>query len=162
MFFTNYSAQTLFDSLFLFLFNTLYSAVPILVYGMLEQNRPARALLNTPRLYAQNARNCRMSRRAVSLWLVEGVWHAFVSFFMWYLLWQQVTTTDRDIYVFQTAVSQTCVIIVNLKVHKKEKKIFLIFSYKEIHNGAVAMSYMRKGFLIYEEMRKYEEAVSHI
>ncbi len=32
--------------------------------------------------------------------------------------------------------------------------------------GAVANSYIRKGFLIYEEMRKYfvifEEAVSHI
>jgi hypothetical protein len=32
--------------------------------------------------------------------------------------------------------------------------------------GAVAKSYMRKGFLIYEEMRtyltKYEEAFSHI
>jgi hypothetical protein len=27
--------------------------------------------------------------------------------------------------------------------------------YKEIQNGAVAKSYMRKGFLIYEKMRKY-------
>ncbi len=36
---------------------------------------------------------------------------------------------------------------------KKEKKNFLI--YKEIQMGAVAKSYMRKGFLIYEEMRKY-------
>jgi hypothetical protein len=47
---------------------------------------------------------------------------------------------------------------------KKENQIFLIC--KEIQNGAVAKSYMRKGFLIYEEMRKslliYEEAVSHI
>jgi hypothetical protein len=47
---------------------------------------------------------------------------------------------------------------------KKEDQIFLI--YKEIKNGAVAKSYIRKGFLIYEEMRKYltiyEEAVSHI
>ncbi len=47
---------------------------------------------------------------------------------------------------------------------KKEKKIFLI--YKEIQSGAVAKSYMRKGFLIYEEKRKYfpiyEETVSHI
>ncbi len=47
---------------------------------------------------------------------------------------------------------------------KKENQIFLIF--KEIQRGAVAKSYMRKGFLIYEEMRKYfpvyEEAVSHI
>jgi hypothetical protein len=47
---------------------------------------------------------------------------------------------------------------------KKEKKIFLI--YKEIQMRSGAQSYMRKGFLIYEEMRKYfviyEEAISHI
>ncbi len=47
---------------------------------------------------------------------------------------------------------------------KKENNIFLI--YKEIQMGVVARSYMRKGFLIYEEMRKYlviyEEAVIHI
>ncbi len=47
---------------------------------------------------------------------------------------------------------------------KKGNQIFLIN--KEIQNGAVAKSYMRQGFLIYEEMRKYfsiyEEAVSHI
>jgi hypothetical protein len=35
---------------------------------------------------------------------------------------------------------------------KKENYIFL--TYKEIQSGAVAKSYMRKGFLIYEEMRK--------
>jgi hypothetical protein len=37
---------------------------------------------------------------------------------------------------------------------------------KEIQGGAVAKSYMKKGFLIYEEMQKYfpiyGEAVSHI
>ncbi len=47
---------------------------------------------------------------------------------------------------------------------KLENLIFLM--YKEIQNGAVAKSYMRKGFLLYKEMRKYfpiyEEAVSHI
>jgi hypothetical protein len=44
---------------------------------------------------------------------------------------------------------------------KKENKIFPIC--KEIQSGAVAKSYMRTGFLIYGEMRKYfpinEEAV---
>jgi hypothetical protein len=44
---------------------------------------------------------------------------------------------------------------------KKENQIFLIYQ-----SGAVSKSYMRRGFLIYEEMRKYfpiyEEAVSHI
>ena len=47
---------------------------------------------------------------------------------------------------------------------KKENQIFLI--YREIQSGAVAKSYIRKGFLIYEDMRKYfpifEEAFSHI
>jgi hypothetical protein len=47
---------------------------------------------------------------------------------------------------------------------KKENQIFLI--YKKMQSGAFAKSYMRKGFLIYEEMRKYfpicEEAVSKI
>ncbi len=36
---------------------------------------------------------------------------------------------------------------------KKENQIFLI--YREIQSGAVAKSYMRKGFLIYEDMGKY-------
>ncbi len=48
--------------------------------------------------------------------------------------------------------------------YKKEKKIVLI--YKESQMRSVAKSYIRKGFLIFEEMRKYlvtyEEAVSHI
>ncbi len=52
----------------------------------------------------------------------------------------------------------------NCTDNKKTTQFFPI--YKEIHNGAVANSYMRKGFLIYEEMSKflviYEEAVSYI
>jgi hypothetical protein len=36
---------------------------------------------------------------------------------------------------------------------KKENEILLI--YKEIQMGLVAKSYSRKGFQIYEEMRKY-------
>jgi hypothetical protein len=47
---------------------------------------------------------------------------------------------------------------------KKENKFFL--TYQEIQSGAVAKSYMRKGFQIYEKISKYfpiyEEAVSYI
>jgi hypothetical protein len=60
--------------------------------------------------------------------------------------------------------TDSTVIQYRVRTDKKENKIFLI--YKEIQSGAVAKSFMRKGFLIYEEMRKffpiYEEAVSHI
>jgi hypothetical protein len=54
--------------------------------------------------------------------------------------------------------------VVGVHTDKKENQICSI--YKEIQSGAVAKSYMRKGFLLSEEMRKYlaiyEEAVSHI
>ncbi len=40
-----------------------------------------------------------------------------------------------------------------LYTDRKENQIFLI--YKEIQSGAVAKSYMRYGFLIYDDMRKY-------
>ncbi len=44
---------------------------------------------------------------------------------------------------------------------KKEKKIFLI--HKDIQMGAVAKSYLYgKGFLIYEEMRKYMRKCANI
>jgi hypothetical protein len=62
----------------------------------------------------------------------------------------------------------SCILICSaaksLHTDKKDIKIFLIF--KEIKMGSAAKSYMRKGFLKYEEMRKffsiYEDAVSHI
>ncbi len=50
--------------------------------------------------------------------------------------------------------------IVVLYTDKKENKIFLI--YKEIQSGAVAKSYMRKGFLIYGEIKKTAQIFPHI
>ncbi len=49
--------------------------------------------------------------------------------------------------------SVTCTYRVGLYTDKKENQIFLI--YKKFHNGAVTKTYMRNGFLLYEELRKY-------
>jgi hypothetical protein len=55
-------------------------------------------------------------------------------------------------------------VIVTRYTDKKEERTFL--KYREIQSGAVAKSYIRNGFLKYDEMQKYfpiyEEAVSHI
>ncbi len=49
--FSNWSAQSLFDSFFLFLFNTIYTSLPIIVYGLFEQNFSETELLQDPKLY---------------------------------------------------------------------------------------------------------------
>jgi hypothetical protein len=76
----------------------------------------------------------------------------------------------KKVYGTETEILRICI-----KAHKreeanirytdeKENQIFLVS--KEIQSGAVAKSYMRKGFLIYEDMLKYfpiyEDAVSFI
>jgi hypothetical protein len=43
---------------------------------------------------------------------------------------------------------------------KKVNQIFLI--YKEIQSGAVAKSYMRKGFLIHEKIKKNAQIFPHV
>jgi hypothetical protein len=52
----------------------------------------------------------------------------------------------------KTHVDTTAFFSVSCALIKKENEIFLI--YKKIQTGAVAKSFMRKGFL-YEEMGKY-------
>ncbi len=72
----------------------------------------------------------------------------------------------RDVWIRTQSAAEAIGRATNLATHtdKKENQVFLI--YKEIQSGADAKSYMRKRFLIYEEMRKYfpiyEEAVCHI
>jgi hypothetical protein len=70
------------------------------------------------------------------------------------------STAARETWIIQGALRATP----RKNTDEKENQIFL--KYKEIQNGAVENSYMRKGFLIYEEMQKYlaiyDEAVRHI
>jgi hypothetical protein len=59
---------------------------------------------------------------------------------------------ERDLYNGSEA-RDFCTEAESYLTDKKENQIFLI--YKEIQNGAIAKSFMMKGFLIYKEMRKY-------
>ena len=52
--YSNWSAQTLFESMFLFLFNTIYVCIPVVIYGLGEQNYSPEKLLDKPHLYAQH------------------------------------------------------------------------------------------------------------
>ncbi len=64
--------------------------------------------------------------------------------------WRSVTFGDR--YQLEISIiggSNQLEVGINWCTEKKEKQIFLV--YKNIQSGAVAKSYMRKGFLINEE-----------
>ncbi len=73
---------------------------------------------------------------------------------------------EKWIFLFSTLALYVFVLLRGKGWRKLTKLLRHIHVYKEIQSGAVTKSYMRNGFLIYEEMRQYfpiyEEAVSHI
>ena len=60
-FYTNFSAQSLFDDFNLPSFNMLYTAVPIFIFSFLARNHSEARLLQLPGLYTRIAHNALLS-----------------------------------------------------------------------------------------------------
>lgn len=53
-------------------FNLLFTSLPILLYGLLEQDHSAKKLMRHPYLYKLNKKNYLMSRKQFMVWLLLG------------------------------------------------------------------------------------------
>ena len=53
-FYSNFSASSLFEGNFLFLFNTFYTSVPVVIYGLLEKRFPSSTLGECTLLHRRN------------------------------------------------------------------------------------------------------------
>jgi len=62
-------------------FNFLFTSVPILLYGLLEQNYNAEKLMKRPYLYKLNRNNYLMSRQQFTVWLFLGL-HIILHYFI--------------------------------------------------------------------------------
>jgi len=74
--FSNFSGISLFESMFLFLYNTIYTAVPIVVYGVAEQTYTGTVLTNNPELYTLNRGNREMCWITIAVQFLIGLWHS--------------------------------------------------------------------------------------
>ncbi|KAK6644623.1 hypothetical protein RUM43_000891 [Polyplax serrata] len=81
LFFSGYSAQSLYDGAYLTGYNTIFTSFPILIYGLFEQNYKETELEKEPALYLINNRNTLMSWRNFLSWFSLGLWHSIVVFF---------------------------------------------------------------------------------
>ena len=117
-FLSNFSAQSLFDSNFLFLYNTLFTAVPVMIYGIAEQKFSSQTLVHNPRFYTMNRFGTRMS--ILFQWCLFGVWHTVAIFFGWLLFLNNDTTcncgSDMDLASWGAQIGGTCVTVVSLKI----------------------------------------------
>ena len=118
MFFSNYSGNTLYESYFLVMYNSLYTSVPVMVHAILEQNIPSEKLISKPSLYKNNRNNSLMSHNYLIKWTGLGLWHSMTTFFVFYFLFN---TSQTDWLSLQTAVAQAVTVVVNVKLLLESK-----------------------------------------
>lgn len=131
--FNRFSSQSIYDAINLALFNIVFTSVPILAYGLFEQNIPQTELLENPKLYKQNAKNRLLQVDQTLLWLVEGLFQSTVVFFAFYFLLSDSTGFKSDMSSlemtsFGVSVFTAIIIIANLRLllHAKFWNVILV------------------------------------
>uniref|UniRef100_A0A182MFI1 Phospholipid-transporting ATPase n=1 Tax=Anopheles culicifacies TaxID=139723 RepID=A0A182MFI1_9DIPT len=82
-----FSNQSVYDSVFLTLYNVVYTAIPVLVLALTEKPYQEQTLLNTPSLYQKVAGNKQYAWKYFIGWMVIGVYHLSIIYFFTYAEW---------------------------------------------------------------------------
>ncbi|VDO00787.1 unnamed protein product [Rodentolepis nana] len=85
-FYSQFSTQTVFSSIYLLCYNVIMTSSPIVVYGIMEMRYPETVLLSTPMIYKAISRNAFLSWKNFALWNTFGLWHSIVLFYGCYIL----------------------------------------------------------------------------
>lgn len=116
-----YSTQSIYDSLFLTLYNVIFTAVPVLVLALTDKTYTEQKLLENPLLYLETIGNRKFKWPHFSEWMLLGVFHALIIYYMTYFLWLQdpiLLSTEHpgSLYMLGTQLMHNLVVVVNLKL----------------------------------------------
>ncbi|XP_076237899.1 phospholipid-transporting ATPase IF [Calliopsis andreniformis] len=118
---SGFSTQAFYDGMFLMLFNLLFTSMPILVYGLLEQDYSADKLLRYPYMYKMYKNNYLMTGTQFLIWTLLGFWHTLVAYYMphCFIYINPVAlynNTPIDQWTFSVLVSHLVTLMANLVV----------------------------------------------
>lgn len=85
-FYSRFSAQTIFSSIYLLCYNLIMTSSPIVVYGVTEMRFPEAFLLSNPMIYKAMSRNRALSWSKFFIWNAFGLWHSIGLFYGCYIL----------------------------------------------------------------------------
>ncbi|VUZ47839.1 unnamed protein product, partial [Hymenolepis diminuta] len=84
--FSLFSSQSIYDNLYLLIYNITMTSIPIIFYGIFEQRLPESTLMTVPDIYMTISRNKYLSWMNFFTWTAFSVWHGIVIFFGTYFL----------------------------------------------------------------------------
>uniref|UniRef100_A0A6G3MH07 Phospholipid-transporting ATPase IA (Trinotate prediction) n=1 Tax=Henneguya salminicola TaxID=69463 RepID=A0A6G3MH07_HENSL len=81
-----FSSQIIFSKVHITLYNVFYSSLPPFCFGLLDQSCSLEAQYNVPYLYESIRRSSPFSIKRFYAWLLNGVLHSSLIFFLCYAL----------------------------------------------------------------------------
>lgn len=112
-----YSGTSFYESWSLSMFNTLFTSLPVIFLGILEQDLSAATLLAVPELYSQGQRGEAFNIRKYFGWMFMATLEALLVYFMVVSLfsWPGLTG-DNGIFAMGDLSFGICVVIINTKL----------------------------------------------
>lgn len=125
-FYSLFSSQSVYDSLFLTLYNVIYTSLPILFISLTEKAFSEETLLNQPELYKRNINNKGLHWEYFIGWILFAFYHTLITYYFTYYVF---STNDillnigqpAEFSCFGTLLMEIVVIVVNLKLMLESK-----------------------------------------
>ncbi|XP_053612418.1 phospholipid-transporting ATPase IF-like isoform X2 [Plodia interpunctella] len=126
-----FSTQSIYNSMYLTLYNFFFTTLPCLILSLTEQRWPADLLMWNPTLYREISRNHLMSSSHFMTWILTACYHSFVIYvFTWLAAKNSVVNDDGkaiDLWCFGAALFHLTIVIVNLKLWMQARYQTYIF-----------------------------------
>ncbi|XP_053150642.1 phospholipid-transporting ATPase IC isoform X2 [Hemicordylus capensis] len=119
-FFNGYSAQTAYEDWFITLYNVLYSSLPVLLVGLLDQDVSDKLSLRFPALYLSGQKDLLFNYKKFFISLLHGVITSLIIFFIPYGAYLQTMGQDgeapSDYQSFAVTAASSLIIAVNFQI----------------------------------------------
>uniref|UniRef100_G3UJ92 Phospholipid-transporting ATPase n=1 Tax=Loxodonta africana TaxID=9785 RepID=G3UJ92_LOXAF len=119
-FFNGYSAQTAYEDWFITLYNVLYTSLPVLLMGLLDQDVSDKLSLRFPGLYVVGQRDLLFNYKRFFVSLLHGALTSMILFFIPFGAYLQTMGQDgeapSDYQSFAVTIASALVIAVNFQI----------------------------------------------
>lgn len=112
------SAQTIYDQRYIMLYNVIFTSIPGLIVGVLDQDLPAEVAVQYPKLYRFSQNNASFTHKIFWLWILDSMWQSAAVFGIG-ILGVDVAPSkgiEYDLWEVGTVMFTAVVIIVNVKL----------------------------------------------
>uniref|UniRef100_A0A663NC57 Phospholipid-transporting ATPase n=1 Tax=Athene cunicularia TaxID=194338 RepID=A0A663NC57_ATHCN len=119
-FFNGFSAQTAYEDWFITLYNVLYSSLPVLLVGLLDQDVSDKLSLRFPRLYVLGQKDLLFNYEKFFLSLLHGAITSLIIFFIPYGAYLKTMGQDgeapSDYQSFAVTAASSLIFVVNFQI----------------------------------------------